>query len=137
MAFSFKIEGLDDIQKAFEEKRKEAEEIFKKDINEGADTVISSAKSKVHSISGDLADAINKNEVREKNGIIDIYVGIEKNENFSKEDKYYPRFVEKGTSHAKAHPYLRPALNENKAQILSNIESDLKETFGGNEGGNL
>ena len=135
MPFSFKIEGVENLQKRFDEKREEVEEVFRKDLDEGADIIIQSAKSKVHSISGHLADSINKNEVREKNGKIDVYVGIEKNEWFSKEDRYYPRFVEighaieKGTSRVKAHPYLRPALNENRKQIQSNIENDIKEVI--------
>ena len=130
MAFNFKIEGIEDIQKALEGKREEIVEVFRKDLDEGADIIIVSAKGKVHNISGNLSRSISKNEVREKNGKIDVYVGIEKNELFSKEDKYYPRFVEKGTSKAKARPYLRPALNENKAQIQGKIEADLKEVLG-------
>jgi len=131
MAFNVKVEGEADIQKALEGKQKEVEEVFIRDLNEGADIVIVSAKSKIHNISGHLSESIDKNEVREKNGKVDIYVGIAKNEWFSKEDKYYPRFVEKGTSKAKAHPYLRPALNENKKQIQSNIEADIKALTGG------
>lgn len=130
MPYNFKIEGIEDIQKALESKREEIIEVFRKDLDEGADIIIVSAKSKVHNISGNLSRSISKNEVREKNGKIDVYVGIEKNELFSKEDKYYPRFVEKGTSKAKARPYLRPALNENKAQIQNKIETDLKEVVG-------
>src|SRR4030066_2195026 len=135
MPFSYKIEGVEDIRKALEGKEKEVEEVFIRDLDEGADIVIVSAKSKVHNISGHLSASINKNEVRGKDGKFDIYVGIEKNEFFLKEDRYYPRFVEKGTSRAEAHPYLRPALNENKAQIIRNIESDLKEVIGSGEVG--
>ena len=130
MPYNFKIEGIEDIQKALEGKREEIVEVFRKDLDEGADIIIVSAKGKVHNISGNLSRSISKNEVREKNGRIDVYVGIEKNELFSKEDRYYPRFVEKGTSKAKARPYLRPALNENKAQIQDKIEADLKEVIG-------
>lgn len=126
MAFNVKIEGIEDIRKALEGKAEEVKKAVMKDLRSGADEVIASAKSKVHSISGDLVAAINKNEARDRNGYMDIYVGIEKNEKFSKEDKYYPRFVEKGTSKMKARPYLTPALNEKKAQIQSKIESDLK-----------
>lgn len=48
MAFSFSIEGVENLQKAFEEKRKEIEEVFIKDLDEGADIIVASAKSKVH-----------------------------------------------------------------------------------------
>jgi HK97 gp10 family phage protein len=134
MAFNFSIEGVSDIRKALAGKQKEIEEIFVKDLNEGGDLVLHSARSKAPiGATKHLISSIDKNEIRDKNGIIDVYVGIEKNEWFSKEDKYYPRFIEKGTSKMKARPYLRPALNENKKQIQSKIEADIKELIG-NEG---
>ena len=136
MAFNFSIEGVSDIRKALAGKQKEIEEIFVKDLNEGGDLVLHSARSKAPiGATKHLISSIDKNEIRDKNGIIDVYVGIEKNEWFSKEDRYYPRFVEighaieKGTSRVKAHPYLRPALNENRKQIQSNIENDIKEVI--------
>jgi HK97 gp10 family phage protein len=130
MAFNIKIEGELDIQKAFESKEEAVKNMIIRDLDEGADMVIASAKDRVHRVTGHLQDSIDKNEVVDKNGIIDVYVGIAKNEWFSKEDKYYPRFVEKGTSKMRARPYLRPALNENKKQIQSKIESDLKGIIG-------
>ena len=135
MAYKVTISGIPELQKAFEAKRKEIEEAVIRDLDEGADVIIQSAKSKVHSISHDLENSINKNEVWERGGKISVYVGVEVNEVFSA-DGYYARFVEKGhdtemgTSRVKAHPYLRPAFNENKKQIQNKIESDLRNIIG-------
>lgn len=130
MAYKITVEGIPELQKAFEKKRKEIEEKVIEDLDEGADIIVASAESKVHSISGDLERAINKNEVRNRGGKISVYAGVEVNEVFSA-DGYYARFVERGTSKMKAHPYLRPAFNENKAQISNKIERDLKNIIGG------
>ena len=129
MAYKIKIEGIPELQKAFEAKRKEIEEAVIRDLGEGADVIIASAKSKVHNISGELSRAINKDKIWNKNGKISIHVGVEVSGVFSA-DGYYARFVEKGTSKMKAHPYLRPAFNENKAKISNKIESDLKGIIG-------
>jgi len=129
MAYSVKIEGLTNLKQKIEEKRKEIGAVFEKDLNEGADRVVASAKSKTPVLSGNLRNAIGKNEVRERGGKYSVYVGIQINEIFTKADGWYARMQEYGTSKMKAQPYLRPAFNEQKAQINNEIVSDLKEVI--------
>jgi len=129
MAYSVKIEGLTNLKQKIEEKRKEIGAVFEKDLNEGADRVVASAKSKAPVLSGNLRNAIGKNEVRERGGKYSVYVGIQINEIFTKADGWYARMQEYGTSKMKAQPYLRPAFNEQKAQINNEIVSDLKEVI--------
>lgn len=129
MGYGFKIEGLPELQKAIEAKRKEIGAVFEKDLNSGADAIVASAKSKAPVLSGNLRNAIGKNEVWERNGKYSIYVGIAVNEVFTRADGWYARMQEMGTSKMKAQPYLRPAFNENKAQINNEIVSDLKEVI--------
>ena len=127
MAFSFKIEGVEDLQKAFEKKRKEVEEVFKKDLPKGADKVLADAKNRApKGTTHNLEDAIEKNELWNRGGKWSIYVGIAVNDVFTKADGWYARMQEIGTSKMPAHPYLKPALNENKKQIQNRIESDIK-----------
>jgi HK97 gp10 family phage protein len=137
MPYQFKVEGLENLHKKIEEKRKEIGAVFEKDLNEGADAIVASAKSKAPvGTTGNLKAAIGKNEVWERGGKYSIYVGIQINEVFTKADGWYARMQEMGTSKMKAQPYLRPALRENQNQIHNNIESDLKEVIG-NEGAGL
>lgn len=128
MSFTFTLEGQDALMKAFDEKSKEIEEVFIKNLGEGADAIVASAKGNINTISGDLAGLINKNEIWNKGGIISISVGVEVSKIFPAAG-FYDRIVEKGTSRVKAHPYLRPALNENKAQIQNKIKADLTEVI--------
>jgi HK97 gp10 family phage protein len=41
----------------------------------------------------------------------------------NKGEVFYARFVEYGTVHMKARPFIRPALNSSKAEILSTVEN--------------
>lgn len=127
MAYGFKIEGIENIQKAIGEKRAEIKEAFEKGLNEGADKIVASAKSKApKGITGNLEAAIGKNEFWDRGGKYSIYAGIQVNEVFTKADGWYARMQEMGTSKMKAQPYLRPAFNENKAGINNAIVEDLK-----------
>jgi len=129
MAYTVKIEGLSELNKAIEEKKKQLAEKLKEDVDKGADLVKASAKQKAPKDTHDLENSIDKNEVWDKNGRISIFVGIQINEVFKKPDAWYARMQEKGTSKMRAHPFLRPAFDENKNQIRQNIEADLKEVL--------
>jgi HK97 gp10 family phage protein len=116
MAYTIKVEGVEALQKAFEEKRKEIEQATAETLNECADLVVESAKDKVLVLTGETQRAIDKSEVENKEGVMDIEVGI-RNEPPFRKDGFKARFQEKGTSKQRAHPFLRPALIENKDAI--------------------
>ena len=127
MGYTFKIEGLTNLQHKIEEKRKEIGEVFNKGLPSGADKVVASAKSKApKGATHNLENAIAKNEVWLRGGKYSIYVGIQINEVFTKADGWYARMQEFGTSRMAARPYLRPAFNEQKAKINNDIVNDLK-----------
>jgi HK97 gp10 family phage protein len=126
MGYGFKIEGIENIQKAIEQKRKEIGGVFNQDLNSGADEIVTSAKIKAPKDKHNLEKAIDKNEVRERGGKFSIYVGIKINDIFTRADGWYARMQEKGTSKMKAHPYLRPAFDEHKGRINDKAVQDLK-----------
>jgi HK97 gp10 family phage protein len=129
MGFKVEIDGIQNLYKAFEAKRKEIAEIIKKDVDEGADKIIATAKEKAPKDKHNLENAIDKNEVWDKNNKISVSVGIQINDVFKKADGWYARMQEKGTSKMKAHPYLRPALNKHKKEIHGQIENDIKRVL--------
>lgn len=116
MGYTTKIEGCQALQKAFEEKRKEIEEATKTALNESADLVVESAKSKTWVRTGETQRAIDKSEVENEDGVMDIGVGIRNEKPFGSSG-FKALFQERGTSKQKAHPFLRPALLENKDEI--------------------
>jgi HK97 gp10 family phage protein len=126
MAYRFKIEGVENLQRAFGHKLSQIEKVIEKDVDEGADKIKADAKRRAPKKEHNLEEAIDKNKVWNKNGKISIFVGIKINEIFKKADSWYARHQEIGTSKMRARPYLRPSLNENKKKIKSKIESDLR-----------
>jgi len=126
MGYTIKVEGVEALQKAFEEKRKEIEEATAEALNESADLVVESAKSKTWVRTGETQSAIDKSEVLNKEGVMDIAVGIRKEKPFGKSG-FKALFQEKGTSKQKAHPFLRPALLENKDEINEKMTGVLKK----------
>ena len=98
-------------------------------VDRGADKVKAAAIRKAPEKSGDLKRSIDKNEVWDRAGKISIYVGVQVNDIFKKADGWYARMQEKGTSKMRARPYLRPAFDENKAQIKQEIEAAIKEVL--------
>jgi HK97 gp10 family phage protein len=123
-----KFEGIENLQIKLKEKAAEIEKAMMEGANEAADIIKQSAESKAPRKLGNLVRSIDKNEVLNKDGRISVYVGIQKNEIFSA-DGYYARMQEKGTSKMKAHPYLRPALDENRSRINSIITEKVREVI--------
>lgn len=126
MAYGWKITGLPQLQKAIDAKRKEIEQIFIDGVGNGADTVKASAKEKAPKDIHNLENAIDRDEVWNKNGKITAHVGVSVTGLFNEADGRYGRMQEYGTSKMQANPYLRPALNENKKKINDEIVSKLK-----------
>ena len=122
------FEGIENLQIKLKEKAAEVEKAMMEGADEAADIVKQSAISKAPRKLGNLVRSIDKNKVLNKDGKISVYVGIQKNEIFSA-DGYYARMQEKGTSKMKAHPYLRPALDENRSRINSIITEKVREVI--------
>ena len=129
MAYTIKIEGIEALDKAIQAKKIELAEKLKNVVDRGADKVKAAAIRKAPEKSGDLKRSIDKNEVWDRTGKISIYVGVQVNDIFKKADGWYARMQEKGTSKMRARPYLRPAFDENKAQIKQEIEAAIKEVL--------
>jgi len=126
MAYNFKVEGIENIQRAIEQKKVEIKKSFEKELNAGADKIVASAKSKAPKLSGNLKAAIGKNEFWDRGGKYSIYAGIQVNEVFTRADGWYARMQEYGTSKMKAQPYLRPAFDSEKKGINDSIVNSLK-----------
>lgn len=75
------------------------------------------AKKKVHKISETLSKALSY-KIKRKLG--EIWVGVKDGKG-----AYYGEMVEKGTSKSAAHPFLLPAIEENRGYIIDLIAKTL------------
>lgn len=96
----------------------------------GGEFVRDRAKQIVHKDTGELADAIFARAYRRDN-VPYVLVGVE-----SKEPAHghavvpHGAFLEFGTEHNKAYPFLRPAIDETKNEVVSIIATALEQLLG-------
>ena len=75
------------------------------------------ADTQVGRIAGSLKDTIRKVEKNDRPGNIRVYAG--------NKERFYSRFVEYGTSHSKAQPFMRPAFHAIKSTAQARIEEEM------------
>jgi HK97 gp10 family phage protein len=113
------IEGMGNLKAQFEELSNKAQRaVMRSALKQTGAVVVKAAKAKVPVLTGKLKASI-KSSVSVKEGArsyVDIGWG---------KKAYWGLFVEKGTCHRGAHPFLRPALDENHAAILQTFTEAL------------
>ena len=85
-------------------------------VQAGADLVVESAKARVPVSTGRLQEAIHTETTEEG---VEVLAGDR--------EVFYGRFVEHGTRYAPAHPFLVPALEENREQIIKLVEAAMQQ----------
>lgn len=120
------IEGLEQVQKAFEEIGEAAAQILDKATFDGAKIVLDAAKDKAPVKTGELKESLilKKAKVKDKNRRCQYYVTRQK----GKAPHFAP--VELGTSKMEARPYLRPAFDENTSRVAREINKAILKAAG-------
>ncbi len=117
---SFNIEGVDELKRQLKRlDTKVRTSIVRSGLREGAKVAKQAAEAKAPVDSGFLRDNI-KIKTRKRGDKITAIVGFA-------EDAYYGRFIELGTKHMSAKPFLRPALDENQRQIVDAVKARMKK----------
>ena len=119
LGVSAKITGLDKLNSNIARLSKSMRDEALKDVLEAAaEPVLKYAENKVPVDEGDLRDAleISEPEVKNGEGVIRVFVN-------SEDGVFYGHFVELGSSHQAAQPFIRPALRTTRgAQRNAMIE---------------
>lgn len=100
--------------------------------------VLESAKAKVPKASGNLHDSIHMGTALPKSGDSVVAVGLVITNKAKKgratsenrdgpRDPYYWLFVEKGTAHHAAQPFVRPALDENAQVVVTAFAKEFEK----------
>ena len=74
-----------------------------------------------------LADNIVISKVKKKNGVKYVEIGPTRGDNSA---FFYAKFIEWGTSRMPARPFMQPAYEQNKKEILDTISLHLREALG-------
>lgn len=135
-----KIEGLAELQAKLQDLGAElGQKILRTAARRAFKPVLDAAKGKAPVDTGNLRDAIKIASVKPKAGDTVVAVGLivtnnapkgrvtsEQIESGAPRDPYYWIFAERGKSGQAAKPFLRPALDGNSEQVLSNLKKELE-----------
>lgn len=95
-----------------------------KALKNAAEPVLEDAKTNVSVRTGKLKKGLKITNVKKKENIKYILVGVDRGDN---SEIFYGKFIEFGTSKRAAHPFLQPAYEKNKDDIKRIIAETLKE----------
>jgi len=128
--FTIKIEGINELKRVFKAIDYECQKALSQAVSAGAAVVERDAKMRVVVDTGNLRRSIKELQNIEKPGRIESQVGSDMNYaariefGYTGPDKRGRRFNQA------ARPYLRPALDENTAEIQRAFETKLQQIFG-------
>lgn len=129
MRRTIKIEGANKIIAELKKKNVDFVRLLEEGLIKSGELVRDRAKDKAPFRKGKLKSAIACGDLELKRDKVKIDIGIDTSIKPFSKDGYYARFQERGTSKMRAHPYLRPALDESKNDVNNIIGRKLKEAL--------
>lgn len=121
--FKVNIEGADEVVKTLEKLGVEAKQVMQDAAMEGGRIALSEARRRVPVDTGRLRRSLRLRKGRKTETKADVKVT-------HGEKEYYGTFLELGTSNMQARPFLRPAVDENKAQISKAVSKEVSKALG-------
>ena len=121
---NIELTGVDEIINKLQQIGSNVGRLENKALKNAAEPVLEDAKANVPVRTGKLKKALKITNVKKKEGVKYILVGVDKGDN---SEIFYGKFVEFGTSKRTAHPFLQPAYEKNKDDIKRIIAQTLKE----------
>jgi HK97 gp10 family phage protein len=120
------LTGVDEILNKLQQVGTNISRLENKALKNAAGPVLEDAKATnaFNDRSGNLRKGLKISNVKNKEGVKYILVGIDKGDNSK---IFYGKFLEFGTSKMPARPFLQPAYEKNKNTIQKNIAEALKE----------
>ena len=123
---NIELSGVDEILNKLQKIGANISRFENKALKNAAEPVLDDAKatSAFHDRSGKLRRGLKISGIKTKDGIKYVLVGVDKSDN---SEIFYGKFVEFGTTKMSARPFLGPAYEKNKREIVETIKDTLKE----------
>lgn len=136
---SVKIDGIQELLRNCREVDQAVRDVLGEAVKAGADIVRDEARRRAPYKTGALHRGIKSEITWDKNkskAFAGAGMDREMNDIFVKHTKdgkryYYPASIEYGTPYAPAHPFLRPALDNNKARVKQVVGDKVKAAIEG------
>ncbi|WP_411680646.1 HK97-gp10 family putative phage morphogenesis protein [Clostridium thailandense] len=121
---SIELTGVDEILNKLQQMGANVGRLENKALKNAAEPVLEDAKANVPVRTGKLKKGLKITNVKKKDGMKYILVGVDRGDN---SEVFYGKFIEFGTSKMPARPFLQPAYEKNKNKIQKTIAGTLKE----------
>ncbi|WP_411679850.1 HK97-gp10 family putative phage morphogenesis protein [Clostridium thailandense] len=121
---SIELTGVDEILNKLQQMGANVGRLENKALKNAAEPVLEDAKANVPVRTGKLKKGLKITNVKKKDGMKYILVGVDRGDN---SEVFYGKFIEFGTSKMTARPFLQPAYEKNKNKIQKAIAETLKE----------
>lgn len=119
--FDFKLEGFDELDKALAKLDNRVQKrISLKALRAGAKIIAKQAKDNVPVNTGNLRKSIGTFAAKRKAFFKEVLIGTRSGKK-RKNDGFYGRFVELGTSKKRPQPFLRPAVKDKSGEAIKKL----------------
>jgi HK97 gp10 family phage protein len=119
-----KLDGVDELLNKLQQLGANISSLENKALKNAAEPVLEDAKANVPVKTGKLQRGLKTSGIKTKDGIKYVLVGVDRSDNSK---IFYGKFIEFGTSKMSARPFLEPAYEKNKKEIVEAIKNTLKE----------
>ena len=116
------LTGVDEILNKLQQMGINISRLENKALKNAAEPVLQDAKANVPVRTGKLKKGLKITNVKKKEGVKYILVGVDRGDN---SEIFYEKFIEFGTSKMSARPFLQPAYEKNKDNIRKTIANTL------------
>ncbi|WP_416044896.1 HK97-gp10 family putative phage morphogenesis protein [Clostridium tyrobutyricum] len=125
MSSDIKVEGMSELIEKLEAKNARFNTIENRALKLGAEPILEDMKNtnSFKNRSGNLKKALAVGKIKTKNGVKSIKIGVSGGDNSS---AYYGKFVEFGTSKMPAKPFIEPAFEKHKGEVIEIIKQEIK-----------
>jgi len=121
---SIELSGVDEILNRLQQIGANVSRLENKALKDAAEPVLEDAKVNAPIRTGKLKEGLKISGIKNRDGTKYVLVGIDKSDSSK---IFYGKFIEFGTSKMSPRPFLEPAYEKNKKEILERIKSTLKE----------
>jgi HK97 gp10 family phage protein len=125
---SLTLKGLDEYLEKLVQAGKDVDKAAANALIAGGDVILAGEQDRVARLTGELASKLERTELKQEGNYISVQVGV--SINAEDEIARYGNAQEFGTATMPAHPYIRPAFDEDKGKARAAERKSLeKEGF--------
>jgi len=121
---NIELSGVDEILIRLQQIGANVSRLENQALRNAAEPVLEDAKANAPVRTGKLKEGLKISSIKTKEGMKYVLVGVDKSDNSK---IFYGKFVEFGTTKMSARPFLGPAYEKNKREIVETIKDTLKE----------